>query len=135
MLFLSFLQYVIIVGGHTDTSYTKPILKMQMRDVTAVSHRSYLAHSLLFSKELKLVMLSDIFILKVLTFVFESIYKIAFVCFHNFFSSNPSTHHYEMRQIRCKMHSIHGATLCNDLRVELRNSTLEKLKVHILNSI
>ena len=79
-------------------TYTEPIFKMQKRTVRTISHQSYLAHSLPIFRELKLLRLSDIFKLKLLTFVFESTNKITPVCFHNFFSSNSSMLHYETRQ-------------------------------------
>ena len=76
------------------------------------------------------------------------------VCFHNFFSSNSSMHHYETRQLArgdfylvrkntvqygVKCIQYMGATLWNNLPVELRNSTskffFKKVKKHLLNSI
>ena len=95
-LFLSFLQYGIIVWGQAYTSYTEPIFKMQMRTVRAISDHSYLAHSLPIFREL--LRQSGIIKLKLLTFVFESTNEIASVCFHNFFSSNSSIHYYETKE-------------------------------------
>ena len=154
-LFLSFLQYCMVVWGQAYASYTEPIFKMQKRAVRAISNQSYLAHSLPIFRELTLLRLSDIFKLKLLTFVFESTNKIAPVCFHNFFSSNSSIHHYETRQsvrgdfylvrkntvqygVKCIQYM--GATLWNNLPVELRHSTSKfsfkkKVKVHLLHSI
>ena len=84
-LFLSFRQYGITVWGQTYTTYTEPIFKMQKSVVREISHQSYLAHSLPIFRELKLLRLSDIFKLKLLTFVFEASKMITPVCFHNFF--------------------------------------------------
>ena len=97
-LFLSFLPYGIIVWGQTYTTYTEPILKMQKRAVRAISHQSYVAHSLPIFRELKLYRLFDILKLKLLTFIFEASNMITPVCFHNFFSLNSSMHHYETRK-------------------------------------
>ena len=97
-LFLSFLQYGIIVWGQTYTTYTEPIFKMQKRAVRAISHKSYLSHSLPIFRELNFLRLSDILKLKLLTFAFEASNMITPVCFHNFFSLNSSMHHYETRQ-------------------------------------
>ena len=47
---------------------------------------------------LKLLSLHDIFKLRLLTFIFESINKLTPSCFNNFFTLNISVHHYETRQ-------------------------------------
>ena len=154
-LFLSFLQYGIIVWGQTYTSYIEPIFKLQKRAIRVISHQSYLVHSLPIFKELKLLTLPDVFKLKLLTFVFESTNKITPACFHNFFSSNSFMHHYDTRQsVRGDLYLVRkntvqygvkciqymGATLWNSLPVELRNSTSKflfkkELKVFLLNSM
>ena len=59
------------------------------------------AHSLLIFRKLKILRLSDIFKLKLLTFVFEASNMITPVCFHNFFTLNSSMHHYKTRQSAC----------------------------------
>ena len=100
--FLSFLQYDIIVWAQTHMSYIEPIFKMQKRAVRAISQQSYLAHSLPTFEELKLLMLSDVFKLKLIKFVFKSTNKMTAACFHNTLSSNSSMLHYKMRQ------SVHG---------------------------
>ena len=87
-----------IVWDQTYKSYIDPVFKMQKRAIRTISHQNYLAHSLPFFKELKLLWLSDIFKLKLSTFVFKSTNKIKPVFFHNFLSSNSSSHHKETRQ-------------------------------------
>ena len=132
---------------------------MQKRSVRAMSHQGYLAHSLPILKELKLLRLSHIFKLELLTFIFKSTNKITPVCFCNFFSSNSSMYHCETRQsVRGNFYEVFiwlgkhgtiwrknafitwGATLWNNLSVEIRNSTskflfFKILKLHLLNSI
>ena len=107
-----------------------------------ISTQSYLAHSLPTFKELKLLTLSDVFGLKLLTFVFESTNKITPACFHNFFLSNSFMHHYETRQLvsgdlylvrkntvqyGVKYIQYLGTTLWNNFPVELRSSTFKFL--------
>ena len=70
-LFLSFVQYGIIVWGQTFGSYLEPLSKLQKRAVRAISHQTFLAHSLAIFKDLKLLRIDDIFKSKLLTFVYE----------------------------------------------------------------
>ena len=48
--------------------------------------------------DLKVLRLSEIFELRLLTFVYESVNKISPVCFHNFFTFNASVHQHQTRQ-------------------------------------
>ena len=97
-LFVSFLQYGIIVWSQTFASYVDPIFKLQKRAVRAISHEKAFSHSTPIFGSLKLLSLHDIFKLRLLTFIFESINKLTPSCFNNFFTLNISVHHYETRQ-------------------------------------
>jgi len=97
-LFLSFLQYGIIVWGQTFASYLEPIVKLQKRAVRAISHQTFLAHSYPIFKEFKLLRIDDVFKTKLLTFVYESINKLTPVYFHNFFCHITSIHSHNTRQ-------------------------------------
>jgi len=96
-LFLSFLQYGIIVWGQTFASYLEPIVKLQKRAVRAISHQTFLAHSYPIFKEFKLLRIDDVFKTKLLTFVYESINKLTPVYFHNFFCHVTSIHSHNTR--------------------------------------
>ena len=74
-LFLSFLQYGLIVWGQTDASYIDPIFKLQKKAVRAISFQSRTSPSLPILNDFKLVNLSELFELRLLTFVFDSVTK------------------------------------------------------------
>ena len=97
-LFLPFLQYVIIVWGQTFTSYLKAFDLIQKKIVRAIAHQHPFSHTLPIFKSFKLLQLHDIFRIKLLCFVFESINKLNTYCFHNFFLLNSSVHEYFTRQ-------------------------------------
>ena len=97
-LFLSFLQYGIVAWGQTFNSYIEPLFKLQKRAVRAISHQPFLAHSLPIFKDLKLLRIVDIFKLRLLSFVYESVNMIAPDCFHSFFSLNSTVHCHNTRQ-------------------------------------
>ena len=97
-LFMPFLQYDIVAWGQTFDSYIEPLFKLQKRAVRAISHQPFLAHSLPIFKDLKLLRIVDIFKLKLLSFVYESVNMIAPVCFHNLFFLNSTLHCHNTRQ-------------------------------------
>ena len=92
-LFLSFLQYGLIVWGQTYASYIEPVFRLQKKAIRATSFQPRLSPSLPIFKDRKLLKLSDIFELRLLTFVFDSVNKS-----HNFFVFNSSVHQYCTRQ-------------------------------------
>ena len=94
---MAFLQYGIVAWGQTFDSYTEPLLKLQKRAVRAISRQSFLAHTLPIFKDLKLLRIADIFKLRLFSFVYEAINKLAPDCFHNFFSLNSSIHCHDTR--------------------------------------
>ena len=152
-LFLSFLQYGLIVWGGTYASYIEPIFKLQKKAVRAISFQSRLSPSLPIFKDLKLLKLSEIFELRLSTFVFDSVNKTSPSCFHNFFLFNSSVHQYSTRQAsqgdlyllrknssQYGLKSIRylGAKLWNPLPVELRNAPSKvsfktKMKFYLLS--
>ena len=97
-LFMSFLQYGIAVWRLTFASYTDYIAKIQKKTIRTISHQPYLSHSLPIFKELKLLRVSDIFQLKLITFVYESMSNSNPSCFHEFFHFNSSVYSHKTRQ-------------------------------------
>ena len=97
-LFLSFLQYGLIVWGQTFASYIDPIFKLQKKAVRAISFQPRLSPSFPIFKDLKLLKLSEIFELRLLTFVYDSVNKTSPCCFHDFFLFSSSVHQYSTRQ-------------------------------------
>ena len=81
---LSFLQYGIVALGQTFNLYIEPQFKLQKRAVRAISHQPFLAHSLPIFKDLKLLRIVDIFKLRLLSFVYESVNMVAPDSFHSF---------------------------------------------------
>ena len=152
-LFMSFLQYGLIVWGQTYESYIDPIFKLQKKAVRAISFQPRLSHTLPIFKDLKLLTLSEIFELRLLTFVYDSVNKTSPSCFHNFFLFSSSVHQYSTRQasqgdlflfrknsLRYGLRSIQylGTKLWNSLPMELRNtpskiSFKKQLKIYLLN--
>ena len=154
-LFLSFLQYGLIAWGQTYASYTEPIFRLQKKAVRAISFQPRMSPSLPIFKDLKLLKLSDIFELRLLTFLFDSINKTSPDCFHNFYLFSSSAHQYSTRQAShgdlymTQQNSLHyglksirylGSKLWNKLPVELRNAPSKlffkrNLKIYLLNKV
>ena len=99
VLFLSFVQYGTIVWYQAFASYIEPLFKLQKRVVPAISNQTFLAHSLPFFKDLRLLRIDYIFKSKLVTFVYQSINKLTPVYFHNFFCHNASIHSHNTRQL------------------------------------
>ena len=97
-LFSSFLQYGIIFWGLTYEVHTKPIYLLQKKVVRAIAFKSFTSPSTPIFSDLKILKLYDLFDLKLLSFVYESINMTSPVCFHNFFESLTSVHQYNTRQ-------------------------------------
>ena len=91
-LFLSFLQYGLIVWGQPFASYIDLIFKLQKKAVRSISFQPRLSPSLPIFKDLKLLKLFDIFKVRLLTFVYDSINKTSPCCFHNFYLFSSSVH-------------------------------------------
>ena len=108
------------------------------RAIRIISHQPLFCHILPIFKSVKLLWFLDIFKLQLLTFVFESLNNVAPHVFHTYFLRNFSIHSYETCQSSCedicvdKQNTLQfglrylrfmGATLWNELRLEIRNST------------
>ena len=102
-LFLFFLHYGLIVWGQTYASYADPIFKLQKKAVRAISFQPRMSPSLPIFNDLKLLKLSEIFKLRLLTIVFDSVNKTSSSCFHDFFLFCSSVHQYSTRQT-CQGH-------------------------------
>ena len=83
--FASFLQYGIVVWGFTYDTYLKPISVLQKKVVRAISFKNLSAPSTPIFITLRILKLKDLFEMKLLTFVFESVNKYSPSCFHDYF--------------------------------------------------
>ena len=82
-LFLSVSQYGLIVWGQTHVSYIDPIFKLQRKAVRAISFQPRMSPSLPIFNDLKLLPLSGIFELCLLSFAVDSASKTSPSCFHD----------------------------------------------------
>ena len=151
-LFSSFLSYGIVVWGQTFPSYLEPILKLQKRAVRTISNQPTHSNSAPIFNNLRLLRVTEIFQMKLLTFVYESVNKISPPCFHSFFKPNSSIHHHHTRQAeRGDLYKHKWKTMCfgrrsirqlgpnhwNSLPLSLRNASnkfsfKKDLKKHLL---
>ena len=83
-LFASFLQYGIIGWGLAYDTHTKPIYLLQKKVIRAIAFKNFTSPSTPIFSELKILKLYDLFHLKLLTFVYESVNLISPTVFHNF---------------------------------------------------
>ena len=122
--------------GLKIASYIEPPFKLQIKALRAISHEHPRSHTFSLFKALKLLRLQDIFQLKMLILVFESINKVNSVYIHNFFSCTSNIHGYDTRDVYqgdvCLTHTnslqyglksfrYMGAKVWNDLPDELRS--------------
>ena len=112
---MSFLRYGITVWGQTFDSYIGPIITLQ---------KTLFGHTLPIVRSLQLLKIWDVFKLRIVTFLFESLNKPAPHVFDTHFLLNSSVHSYESRKsprgdihedkktaIWLKVNSIHGKEL------------------------
>ena len=97
-LFASFLQYGIIVLGLAYNTHTNPIYLLQKKVVRPIVFKNFTSPSTPIFSELKILKLYDLFNLKLLTFVYESLNLISPTFFHNIFETLSSVHQYGTRQ-------------------------------------
>ena len=136
-LFSPFLQYGILVWGLTYDTYINPVFLLQKRVVRAVSFVNFTSHSTLIFLNLKILKLHDLFQLKLLTFVYDCINKIAPSYFHSFFALVETVHQYGTRQakkndifitqkntLRYGLRSLRyfGAKCWNDISIDIKSS-------------
>ena len=98
-LFSPFLQYGIVVWGLTYESYINPVFLLQKRAVRAISFEQFTSPSSPIFLDLKILRLHDLFQLKLLSFVYDSVNKISPACFHSFFPLAEFVHQYGTRQV------------------------------------
>ena len=136
-LFSPFLQYGILVWGLTYETYINPVFLLQKRVVRAISFEHFTSPSSPIFLNLKILRLHDLFQLKLLSFVYDSVNKISPACFHSFFPLVESVHQYGTRQVTkncifvCQKNTLqyglrsvryHGAKCWNNISVEIRSS-------------
>ena len=97
-LFASFLQYGIVVWGLTYDTYIKPIVILQKTVIRAIVFKTLSTPSTPIFLELHLLKLHDLFEMKLLTFVYESVNKLSPPCFHEFFYMLTQIHQHDTRQ-------------------------------------
>ena len=83
---------------NTSASYTDPVYKLQKKLGRIISSHPARSHSAPNFKSLELLRLCDVFQLKLLTFVFETVNRISSSCFDDFFLLNSSVHKHDTRQ-------------------------------------
>ena len=99
-LFASFLQYGIIVWGLTYDTHIKPIYILQKKVVRAIAFMNFTSPSSPIFSDLKILKLYDLFHLKLLLFVYESVNRISPSVFHNIFEILSDVHQHDTRQAR-----------------------------------
>ena len=77
---------------------TKPIYHLQKKAVRAIAFKSFSSPTIPIFSELKILKLYDLFELKLLSFLYESVNMISPVFFHSFFETLTVVHQYDMRQ-------------------------------------
>ena len=92
------MQYGILVWGFTYETHINPVFLLQKRVIRTIAFETFTSPSTPIFSDLNILKLQDLFHLKLLIFVYESIYKITPVCFHNFFETLASVHQYSTRQ-------------------------------------
>ena len=88
----------ILVWGLTYETYINPVFLLQKRVVRAMSFENFTSPSTPIFLNLKILKLHDLFQLKLLTFVYDCVNKIAPSYFHPFFALVETVHQYGTRQ-------------------------------------
>ena len=127
---------------------------LQKRVIRAISFEHFTAPTTPIFSDLKILKLHDLFKLKMLIFVYESVNKFSPICFHNIFDSVASVHQYGTRQAgkdnifltqkntnQYGLRSVHyhGAKCWNDIPVDIKRSPsvnifCQKLKAFLFQS-
>ena len=92
------MQFGILVWGLTYETYINPVFLLQKRVIKAISFQHSTSHSSPIFSDFKILRLHDLFQLKLLCFVYESVHKLSPIYFHNFFQSLKSVHQCGTRQ-------------------------------------
>ena len=118
--------------------YIDPLFKLQKKDIRTISHQTALSNSLPLFKGVQLLIVSDVFKPKLLTFVYDSMTMLATSCIHGYFSLSSTVHNHATRQscrndlylirkntLRYGLGSIRylGSKVWNELPREIRTSS------------
>ena len=123
--------------------------RRKLKEISRGGGEHFTSHSAPIFLNLKILKLHDLFQLKLLSFVYESVNKISPVCFHNFFRSVESVHQYDTRQAGkddiflpqkntsqygLRSERFNGAKCWNDIPVEIKRSPSVKRFRHKLKT-
>ena len=122
------------------TDFNVSLQFTQKRVVRAISFENFTAPSMPIFSDLKILKVHDLFQLKMLSFVYDCIKKIAPPYFHSFFELVDSVHQYSTQQVTnndiflTQMNTLQyglrtvcyfGAKCWNDIPVEIKNPHLQ----------
>ena len=82
----------------TYDTHIKPIHLLRKKVTRSISFEHFTSPSTAIFSDLKIFKFHDLFELKLLTFMYESVNKISPFFFHNIFETLTSVHHYDIRQ-------------------------------------
>ena len=141
-----YLHYGIMAWGKADATYLDSLFKLQKRAVRLVSSAKRLAHTKPLFKKLKLLKLSDIYILNIMLFMFKFRHSLLPQVFDGMFVLNRDVHNYFTRQfdmyhyltwrlqMRKKSIRIQGPIIWNQLVLHFDyNCTIVTFKFHVKN--
>ena len=127
-LFSPFLQYGILVWGLTYETYINPVFLLQKQVIRAIAFENFTSHSTPIFSDLKILKMHDLFQLKLLTFVYESVHEISPCLFPQLYGTRQAskddifltqkiTNQYGLRSIH-----YHGSKCWNDIPVDIKRS-------------
>ena len=141
-----YLHYGIMAWGNADATYIDSLFKLQKRAVRLVSSAKRLAHTKPLFKKLKLLKLSDIYILNIMLFMFKFRHSLLPQVFDDMFVLNRDVHNYFTRQfdmyhyltwrlqMRKKSIRIQGPIIWNQLVLHFDyNCSIVTFKFHVKN--
>ena len=88
----------MVVWGLSYNSYIKPIFYSPEESCKGIAFENCYAPSSPIFLALQLLKLQDLFELKLLSFVYESVHEISVSCFHGLFSLVSNVHQHHTRQ-------------------------------------
>ena len=133
-------HFCILVWGLTYETRVNPVFLSQKRVIRAISFEHFTAPSMPIFSNLKILKLHDLFQLKMLSFFYDCINKIAPSYFHTFVELVDSVHQHSTRQatnndifltqmntLQYGLRSVRyfGAKCWNDILVEIKNPHLQ----------
>ena len=93
-----YLQYCIEVWGRTSNVYLLPLFRLQKKIIRIISFSKRKAHTYGIFKSLKLLNSDNIYLYKVLIFMYKYNQQLLPGMFLNMFHRNDDFHHYNTRQ-------------------------------------